>query len=77
MANHLESNLVESNLRVLVDKKLTMSQQCAFAAKKASSLLGCCIRWSIASGLTEVILPLRSALVTHIWVLCPVLGSLV
>jgi len=74
VANYLERNLVENNLGVLLDKKLTMSQQYVLAAKKARSLLGY-IRWSVASRLTEVILPLCSALVTHIWVLCPVLGS--
>lgn len=47
-----------------MDKKSTINQQCALAAKKASSLLGC-IRENIASRLTEVKLPLCSALVTH------------
>ncbi|KAK4829931.1 hypothetical protein QYF61_007654 [Mycteria americana] len=37
----LESNFAEKVLGVLMDNKLNMSQQCAFAAKVAKSIVGC------------------------------------
>ena len=44
----------------MLGDKLTMSQQCALAAQKASGILGC-IRRSVASTLRDVLLPLYTA----------------
>lgn len=41
MANWLDSHFTEKDLRVLVARKRTISQQCALATKKADSILGC------------------------------------
>jgi len=61
-ADVLESSSAERDLCVLVDDKLTMSQQCALAAKKANGIQGC-IKKSEASRAREVLLPLYTALV--------------
>jgi len=60
-ADLLEGSSVERDLEMLGDDKLTTSQQRALVAK-ASGLLGC-IKRSVARRLTEVLLPLCSALV--------------
>ena len=52
----LESRRVEKDLRILVDEKLDMSQQCALAACAA-------LKKGVASRKREVIVPLYSALV--------------
>ncbi|PKU34071.1 hypothetical protein llap_15625 [Limosa lapponica baueri] len=61
-ADLLESTSVEKDLGLLVDNRMTMSQQCAFMAKKANGILGS-IKKSVASRSREVVLPLCSALV--------------
>jgi len=74
-ADLLECSSMERDLCVLVDDKLTMSQQCALAAKKANGILGC-IKKSVASRLREVLLaPLLCPSEAPSGVLCPVLGS--
>ncbi|GAB0195009.1 mitochondrial enolase superfamily member 1 [Grus japonensis] len=58
----LASSTAEKDLGVLVDNKLSMSQERALVAKKANGILRC-IKKSMASRLREVIFPAFSALV--------------
>ena len=59
-ADLLESSSAESDWGVLVDDRLTVSQQCALVAKKANGILEY-IKKSVASRSREVLLPLNSA----------------
>jgi len=62
----MESSPEEKGLGVLVDEKLSMTQQCVLAAQKANHTLSC-IPSSVANRLKEGFLPLCSALVRPPW----------
>ena len=56
------SSLEEKDLEVLVDERLSMSQQCVLEAQKVNHMLDY-IKRSVANRSKEVILPLHSALI--------------
>jgi len=70
----LESSSVERDLGVLVDDKVTMSQQRALGAKKANGILGC-IKKSVQQVKGGSASPLHCTGEAPSGVLCPVLGS--
>lgn len=64
--NSFENSFADMDAVVLEDSKVIMSQQCAVIAEKENSILAC-MKKSVASRLSEVILLIYSAPVRHIW----------
>ncbi|PKU43879.1 hypothetical protein llap_5810 [Limosa lapponica baueri] len=62
-ADLLDRSSVEKDLGVLVDNRITVSQQCALVAKMVNGILGC-IKKTVASRWRKVILPLYTALLS-------------
>ncbi|GAB0202848.1 mitochondrial enolase superfamily member 1 [Grus japonensis] len=69
----LGSSTVENNVGVLVDNKLSMSQQCALVAKKANGILECIKKASRSREVNSPLLLYPGEATSG--VLCPVLGS--
>lgn len=63
-STHSKIALQIMDAMVLEDSKVTMNQQCALTAEKENNILAC-MKNSVASRLSEVILPLYSAPVRH------------
>jgi len=74
-AAQLESSLAEKDLGVLVDTKLNMSQQCAFAEKTANGILGFSRQKYCQQGERGDPSSLLSTGEATPGVLCPFLGS--
>ncbi|KAJ7399482.1 rna-directed dna polymerase from mobile element jockey-like [Pitangus sulphuratus] len=71
----LESSSVQNDLGVLVDNKLSMSQQCVLVPKKTSGILGSVRKSIIQQVKGAASSPLVSLGEALLGVLCPVLGS--
>lgn len=70
----IETSPVEKDVAILVKKKLDMSRQCAFPARKANCILSCIKKKCVTSRAREVVLPLNSVLMrlqlqycSHLW----------
>ncbi|GAB0184842.1 hypothetical protein GRJ2_000949500 [Grus japonensis] len=71
----LGSSSAEKDLEVLVDKQLSMSQQCALMAKKANGILGCIKNLCGQQVKGSYPAPLLCPGEAMSGILCPVLGS--